>query len=101
MTNKQHILVTGGAGFIGSHTVDYLLHRGKNISILDNLSSGLSYHITTPHLRYIKGDVLDFPLVSQLVAESDAVVHLAAITAVPKSIDDPIHTLQTNTQGFV
>jgi UDP-glucose 4-epimerase len=75
---EKSILVTGGAGFIGSHLVDELLKRGHIVTVLDNLSSGveenLSYH---NHLKFVKGDISDMPLVDKLVEASDLIFHLA------------------------
>ena len=99
----QRILVTGGAGFIGSHTVDLLLRHGKQVVVLDNLSSGSIHHLDlrAPELELIEGDVLEYPLLLTLIASCDAVIHLAAIASVPQSIADPIYTFQVNTQGFL
>lgn len=97
----KRILVTGGAGFIGSHTVDALLADQKEVVVLDNLSSGKlsNLNLAHPHLKFIEGDVLMYDLLAKIVASVDAVLHLAAIASVPQSIDDPIHTLQVNTAG--
>lgn len=97
----QRILVTGGAGFIGSHTVDLLLAQGKEVVVLDNLSSGklTNLNLQHPDLEFIEGDVLEYPFLAELVAGCDAVLHLAAIVSVPISIENPIFTFQVNTQG--
>lgn len=99
----QRILVTGGAGFIGSHSVDYLLQQNCHVTVLDNLSSGkiLNLNMNHPNLGFIEGDILEFPLMQDLVKECDAVLHLAAIASVPESIADPIYSMLVNTQGFV
>jgi len=99
----ERILVTGGAGFIGSHTVDLLLRQGKQVVVLDNLSSGkmTNLQLNHPDLEFIEGDVLEYPLVADLTSSCDAVLHLAAIASVPQSIDNPIYTFQVNTQGFL
>lgn len=101
--NIQRVLVTGGAGFIGSHTVELLLRQGKQVVVLDNLSSGKMTHLDlqNPNLEFIEGDVLEYPLVKDLLAGCDAVLHLAAIASVPQSIENPIYTFQVNTQGFL
>lgn len=99
----ERILVTGGAGFIGSHTVDLLLKQDKQVVILDNLSSGkLQYlNLQHPNLDFVEGDVLDLTLVRQLIETCDAVLHLAAVSSVPQSMINPIYTLQVNTQGLL
>jgi UDP-glucose 4-epimerase len=100
---QQRILVTGGAGFIGSHTVDLLLCADKQVVVLDNLSSGRMAYLPLnhPNLELIEGDVLDYHLLSELIQDSEAVLHLAAIASVPASIEQPIYTLQVNTQGVL
>ena len=97
----QRILVTGGAGFIGSHTVDALLADQKEVVVLDNLSSGKlsNLNLAHPNLEFIEGDVLMYDALAKIVASVDAVLHLAAIASVPQSIENPIYTLQVNTQG--
>ncbi|OGT38363.1 MAG: hypothetical protein A3F12_01485 [Gammaproteobacteria bacterium RIFCSPHIGHO2_12_FULL_38_14] len=99
----QRILVIGGAGFIGSHTVELLLSGGKQVVVLDNLSSGrLDYlPMTHPDLEFIEGDVLEYPFVLDLLKDVDAVLHLAAISSVQQSIEKPIYSFQVNTQGFL
>ncbi len=99
----ERILVTGGAGFIGSHTVDLLLRENKQVVVLDNLSSGkmTNLDLNNPNLEFIEGDILEYPLVADLTATCDAVLHLAAIASVPLSIENPIYTFQVNTQGFL
>src|SRR5580658_1653838 len=97
----QRILVTGGAGFIGSHTVDLLLSEGKQVVVLDNLSSGKleNLDLSNPLLEFIEGDVLEYPYLEELVRDCDAVMHLAALVSVPVSIEHPIFSFQVNTQG--
>src|ERR1700733_1951749 len=97
----NRILVTGGAGFIGSHTVDLLLKKDKAVWVLDNLSSGKPQNLPTSHpkLHFIEGDVLDYYLVKDLVKKCDAVIHLAAIVSVPETIKNPIYSFQVNVQG--
>jgi nucleoside-diphosphate-sugar epimerase len=100
-TRIQRILVTGGAGFIGSHTVDLLLRAEKQIVVLDNLSSGKieNLDLRHPNLEFIEGDVLEYPLLAELLIGCDAVLHLAAIASVQFSIENPIYSLQVNTEG--
>lgn len=100
---RQAILVIGGAGFIGSHTVDALLRNDLQVTVLDNLSSGRldNLDLRHPNLEFIEGDVLEYPLVVELVEKCDAVLHLAAIVSVPVTIAEPIYSFQVNVQGFL
>ena len=95
------ILVTGGAGFIGSHLVDALLARGRAVRVLDNLSMGKRGNLPLEHprLQLIEGDVADAALVSRTLAGCQAVVHLAAVASVQASVDDPVGTHQSNFIG--
>ena len=99
----KRVLVTGGAGFIGSHTVDLLLAQGADVVVLDNLSSGklTNLNLSHPNLEFIEGDVLELPFLTDLMAGCDAALHLAAITSVPLSVEEPIFTFQVNTQGVL
>jgi UDP-glucose 4-epimerase len=99
----QRVLITGGAGFIGSHTVDLLLSQGLSVLVLDNLSSGrlTSLPMHHPQLEFVEGDILDYHLLVKLLSGCDAVLHLAAIASVSQSIDHPIDSFRVNTQGFL
>lgn len=99
--SEQPILVTGGAGFIGSNLVDALLARGNSVRVLDNLSMGklANLPLDNPRLTFIEGDVADAGLVSRAVAGCAAVVHLAAVASVQASVDDPVSTHQSNFIG--
>jgi nucleoside-diphosphate-sugar epimerase len=81
--------------------VDLLLREDKEVVVLDNLSSGKMENLDLrhPNLEFIEGDVLEYPLLVDLLSGCDAVLHLAAIVSVPQSIENPIFTFQVNTQG--
>lgn len=95
------ILITGGAGFIGSHVSDALLAKGHAVRILDDLSTGkrANLQLQHPRLQLIEGDVADAALVAQAAAGCKAVVHLAAVASVQASVEDPVKTHQSNFIG--
>ncbi|QJQ09214.1 NAD-dependent epimerase/dehydratase family protein [Pseudomonas putida] len=95
------ILITGGAGFIGSHLVDALIGYGYGVRVLDNLTTGklCNLPLENPRLELIQGDVADADLVRQAVSGCQAVVHLAAVASVQASVDDPARTHQSNFIG--
>ena len=101
--NRQKILVTGGAGFIGSHLVDALLDAGHAVTVLDDLSVGkeqnFAHHRAHPAFHFVKGSVLDKPLVERLVAGVDGVYHLAAVVGVKYVVEDPLRGMQVNIGG--
>ncbi|MGE5225628.1 MAG: dTDP-glucose 4,6-dehydratase [Planctomycetaceae bacterium] len=105
MPTHGHVLVTGGAGFIGSHLVDLLLaDPGRRVTVIDRLSSGgsrrnLEQHDGDARLRFVKADVNDVPLVASLVGEVDAVIHAAAESHVDRSIDGARGFLESNLMG--
>ena len=93
-------LVTGGAGFIGSHLVEALLARGDRVSVVDDESTGTFENLAAVHehanLRYTKGSVADLDLVQRLLVDVDEVYHLAAAVGVGLIASAPIHTIETN-----
>ncbi|WP_434562058.1 NAD-dependent epimerase/dehydratase family protein [Pseudomonas sp. R1-6] len=95
------VLITGGAGFIGSHLTDALLAKGHSVRILDDLSTGKRSNLPldNPALELIEGDVADAALVARAVAGCSAVAHLAAVASVQASVDDPVRTHQSNFIG--
>ncbi|MHB8728991.1 MAG: NAD-dependent epimerase/dehydratase family protein [Sulfuricaulis sp.] len=96
----MHILVTGGAGFIGSHLTDRLLAAGDRVRILDDLSTGKRENLPQHHaLEFVEGDIRDAGVVERCMDGVEAVVHLAAVASVHASIDDPVHTHQVNFDG--
>jgi len=101
--NCRRVLVTGGAGFIGSHLVDRLLKQGCKVIVLDNLSTGklenVKGRLDDPGFKFVKGDVRDRRDTEEAVKDVDAVFHLAAITSVPYSVKHPDVTRQVNVEG--
>lgn len=94
------VLVTGGAGFIGSHLVERLIAAGDHVRVVDDLSTGKRENIAGHGaLEFIEGDIRDAGLIDRCTKEIDAVVHLAAIASVQASMDDPVHTHQVNFDG--
>lgn len=95
------VLITGGAGFIGSHLADALLARGYGVRVLDNLSTGKASNLAlnNPRLELIEGDVADAALVARCMVGCRAVAHLAAVASVQASVDDPVGTHQSNFVG--
>ena len=95
--------ITGGAGFIGGHLTEYLLGKGDDVIVLDNMSTGsranLSQVRNHPRLRIVEGSILDRPLVDSVVAGTDRVFHLAAAVGVRVIVEEPLTSLRTNIHG--
>lgn len=93
-------LVTGGAGFIGSHLTEYLLNQGHHVRVLDNLSTGQSENIDAikdhPNLTMIVGSITDQVLLSEAVQGVDVIYHMAAAVGVKLVAEDPVRTIETN-----
>ena len=98
---KGLCLVTGGAGFIGSHLVDGLLAAGYPVRVLDDLSTGDEANLARHHgaLRLLRGDLRDRDAVRAAMAEVEVVFHLAAISSVQRSIIDPVESIDVNVRG--
>ena len=94
-------MITGGAGFIGSHLCDVLVARGDEVSILDNLSTGSKGNIAhlEGKIRVSQGDIRDQALVESLVADSELVLHMAAALGVDNILENPIESISTNFYG--
>lgn len=104
--SSSTFLVTGGAGFIGSNIVEYLLtYNAKKVVVLDNLSSGyfenIKPYIGLPNFEFIEGDIREFQICVNALAGVDYVTHQAALGSVPRSIKDPINTNSVNIDGFL
>jgi UDP-glucose 4-epimerase len=94
-------LVTGGAGFIGSHTVDELVRRGHQVVVLDDLSAGRGENLTgvAGSIEFVRGSVTDLELARKVCRGVDYVLHLAARTSVPQSVKEPLETNHVNVDG--
>ncbi len=98
----MQVLVTGGAGFIGSHSVEAILADGAGVTVLDNFSSGKSLNLPQhPKLKVISGDIRDPQAVDQALEGISHVLHLAAQVSVPASVADPLGSSRHNIQGFL
>jgi UDP-glucose 4-epimerase len=99
----MRILITGGAGFIGSHLTDRLVADGHQITILDNLATGrkenLATHLGGTSVTFIEGSILDLPLLDGLIKETEYVFHLAAAVGVFNIVNHPLDSLMTNIRG--
>ena len=97
------VLVTGGAGFLGSHLVEACLHAGRRVVVLDDGSTGREANLAAckknPNLEMVCGSVLDAPLVDRLIGKADVIFHLAAAVGVRLVIREPIRTIEANFLG--
>ena len=99
------LLITGGAGFIGSNLCEHFVRKGDEVVCLDNLSTGFMHNIEAllqePNFTFIKGDIRDLDTCRDAVKGCDVVLHQAALGSVPRSINDPITTNSSNIDGFL
>ncbi|MDE0600012.1 MAG: SDR family NAD(P)-dependent oxidoreductase, partial [Dokdonia donghaensis] len=101
----KKILVTGGAGFIGSNICEVLIKNGAIVTCLDNLATGHKHNLDAiidhSNFTFIEGDIRDIETCKKAVSQSDYVLHQAALGSVPRSIKDPITTNLSNVSGFL
>lgn len=101
--SEMHVLITGGAGFIGSNLAEELISKGSSVTVLDNLLTGhienLSHLMGHPKFSFIEGDIRDFETCRSAVKDCTHVSHQAALGSVPRSIDDPLLSLHINILG--
>jgi UDP-N-acetylglucosamine 4-epimerase len=101
----MNILITGGAGFIGSNLCDFFIKEGHNVVCLDNFSTGFLHNLSdvldSPNFTLIEGDIRNFDICKEAVKGIDCVLHQAALGSVPRSIKDPITTNEVNVSGFL
>src|SRR4051795_1212068 len=99
----MRVLITGGAGFVGSHLSEALLHRGDEVFVLDDLSTGsidnISHLKSNPKFHYTIDTVTNEPLLAELIDRCDTVVHLAAAVGVKLIVESPVRTIETNVHG--
>ncbi len=98
---SDKVLITGGAGFIGSHVARTWCDRGADVTILDSLRSGFKDNIEGLDCEFVEGSVEDPDLVKKLTRDVDYIHHLAALVSVPESVEKPIETQSINTNGTI
>jgi len=100
---SRTVLITGGAGFIGSHLVDYLLGRGIRVIAVDDLSTGkienLEQVLDKPNFQFVRADVRDEIVMDRLASQSEIIIHLAAAVGVMLIVKHPVKTIETNIMG--
>ena len=103
MESINHALVTGGAGFIGSHLTEALVARGVRVTVIDNLSTGHRRNIAhlEENISFIEGDIRDASMLDRAVTGCDVVFHQAAVVSVTQSVQDPSHSCEVNDLGTV
>lgn len=102
-SQRRTWLITGAAGFVGSHLVDALLARGEHVLGLDNLATGrlenIAQHRASPRFHFARADLADQLVLDRLASQADVIVHLAAAVGVELVVSRPVHTLETNVMG--
>ena len=100
---QNHILITGGAGFIGSHLCELLLNKGDVITVIDDLSTGrlenIEHLLSAPNFHFVRETINNAQVLDRLTSQADTIIHLAAAVGVKLIVDDPVHTIRTNITG--
>ncbi|MDT8306687.1 MAG: GDP-mannose 4,6-dehydratase [Anaerolineae bacterium] len=103
MAETRTYLITGGAGFIGSHLTDALLAQGHRVLAIDDLSTGryanVAHHADNPRYHFARASILDGIVLDRLASQADVIVHLAAAVGVQLIVEQPVHTIETNVMG--
>jgi UDP-glucose 4-epimerase len=99
----QNYLITGGAGFIGSHLSEFLLKKGKNVAVIDNLSTGninnISHLLNDKNFSFARASITDDLVLDRLSSQADIIIHLAAAVGVKLIVEEPVRTIETNVNG--
>ncbi len=101
MSEGKQFLITGGAGFIGSHLAQACLSHGHRVRVLDNLATGLESNLEGMDVDFVQGDVRDEALLTRIMQGVDGVFHLAALPSVPRSVKDPYASHDNNITGVL
>ena len=100
---KEKFLITGGAGFIGSHLCELLVHNGHSVVAIDNLSTGrlenISHLIPMPGFQFVRETITNSLVLDRLTSEADIIIHMAAVVGVKLIVEDPVNTIATNIMG--
>jgi UDP-glucose 4-epimerase len=103
LSDKTHYLLTGGAGFIGSHLAERLLARGHSVTAIDNLSTGRVENLAAvrdhPRFSFVRASIMDEVVMDRLASRSNVIIHLAAAVGVKLIVEQPVHTIETNIMG--
>jgi UDP-N-acetylglucosamine 4-epimerase len=101
----MRFLVTGGAGFIGSHICDYLIRNNARVVVIDNLSTGfldnIEHLMNNPNFEFYEGDITNFDDCEKVISRVDIICHQAALGSVPRSIENPLNSHNSNVNGFL
>jgi len=99
----MNYVVTGSAGFIGSHIAEYLIDHGHDVTVVDNMATGNMGNIQqlrdTPHFHFVQGSITDSGLLKDTFKNAQGIFHQAAIPSIPRSIKDPVATNEVNVNG--
>ncbi len=100
---KEKFLVTGGAGFIGSHLCERLVHQGHQVVAIDNLSTGrldnIEHLLPMPGFQFVRETITNSQVLDRLTSQADIIIHLAAVVGVKLIVEDPVNTIATNIMG--